>query len=503
MKKILPVAVMTALAGVNSAHAVHVNSDGLGQVLLYPFYTSEGGQDTYINVVNTTPNFKAVKVRILESMNSVEVLDFNLYMSPRDHWSAVITADPSGEGAMIVTADTSCTVPNALSNGTAIPFRNFQYADDTLDNSLARTKEGYVEVIEMGVVDTSNPIVVDTSTGLTLGTLLAGAIAHDNGVPGSCATLSALWSSSTAWGGSPTLAMLPAAGGLYGYGVLIDVAEGTDATYDATALNEFFDPLGQIFHTDPGSILPNLGNAAPTFSIFDDGGVVTGSTEIGLDAVSATMMVAGIANDFVLEPTILAGTDWVITFPTKREYVDPGVAGADGNQAIAPFTGVWGGAVQPPGTPFAACEAIGIEYWDREEEGVAPGGLDFSPQPPGPSAFALCAEANVLTFNSSNVLKASSRSGADLTVIHDNGWAALSFTNSVFTTQPSVASNGANPAYNAGVARQLVTGGGIFNGLPAIGFAVQKYVNGDVGGVLSNYAGSVTHKGDRLITSGV
>ncbi len=43
--------------------------------------------------------------------------------------------------------------------------------------------------------------------------------------------------------------------------------------------------------------------------------------------------------------------------------------------------------------------------------------------------------------------------------------------------------------------------GEILKGLPTIGFAVQKYVNGDVGGVLSNYAGSVTHKGTRSITT--
>ena len=57
MKKLLPLAVASALFGVNGAQAVHVNSDGLGQTLIYPFYTTEGGQDTLINVVNTTDEF--------------------------------------------------------------------------------------------------------------------------------------------------------------------------------------------------------------------------------------------------------------------------------------------------------------------------------------------------------------------------------------------------------------------------------------------------------------
>ena len=131
MKKILPVAVLAALAGVNGTQAVNVNSDGLGQVLLYPFYTAEGSQDTYINLVNTTDEYKAVKVRILESMNSQEVLDFNLCLSPQDHWSAVITASEEGEGATIMSGDKSCTVPLAVSEGKVIHFRDFEYQDDS------------------------------------------------------------------------------------------------------------------------------------------------------------------------------------------------------------------------------------------------------------------------------------------------------------------------------------------------------------------------------------
>ena len=181
MKKILPVAVLAAIAGVNGAQAVHVNDDGTGQVLLYPYYTVEGGQDTLINLVNTTDDYKAVKIRILESMNSREVLDFNIYMSPRDHWSAAITAD--GDGAKIRSVDNTCTVPRAISEGVAVPFRTFEYdgsfpgsqpdykpgtvpledsdGDVILDENgnevgekwgVERTREGYVEVIEMGVV---------------------------------------------------------------------------------------------------------------------------------------------------------------------------------------------------------------------------------------------------------------------------------------------------------------------------------------------------------------
>src|ERR1700745_2440455 len=96
--------------------AVNMNPDGLGQVLLYPYYTVNGGQQTLLSVVNTdTVNGKAVKVRFLEGYNSREVLDFNLFLSPAAVWTANVfalsDAGISGTGAGIFTTDNSCTAP--------------------------------------------------------------------------------------------------------------------------------------------------------------------------------------------------------------------------------------------------------------------------------------------------------------------------------------------------------------------------------------------------------
>ena len=109
----LTAAVLAGLAGaagiVGSAQAVNINPDGLGQVLIYPYYTVNGGNQTTLSVVNTTDRGKAVKVRFLEGENSQEVLDFNLYMSQWDVWTAVIY-DNAGTPTM-ATSDTTCTVP--------------------------------------------------------------------------------------------------------------------------------------------------------------------------------------------------------------------------------------------------------------------------------------------------------------------------------------------------------------------------------------------------------
>ena len=93
-KNALTNAVIAGIAGVagiaSVANAVNLNPDGLGQVLIYPYYTVNGGNSTLVSIVNTTEFGKAVKVRFVEGYNSREVLDFNLYLSPYDVWTGAV-----------------------------------------------------------------------------------------------------------------------------------------------------------------------------------------------------------------------------------------------------------------------------------------------------------------------------------------------------------------------------------------------------------------------------
>jgi len=178
------VAGLSALGVTGAANAVSVNPDGLGQALVYPYYTVRdtgllvgAPYNSLLSVVNSTASAKAVKVRFLEGKNSREVLDFNLYLSPKDVWTAAIIPSPgAGTGASIFTADKSCTTPTVSSDAAnPTPFVNFAYSgtnDDGAGNTLDRTREGYVEIIEMGNV-----------TGAT-----AAAVTHSSGVP-SCSPL--------------------------------------------------------------------------------------------------------------------------------------------------------------------------------------------------------------------------------------------------------------------------------------------------------------------------
>ena len=64
------------------------------------------GQTTVLSVVNTTNLAKAVKVRFLEGYNSQEVLDFNLFLSAYDVWTANVFALSATGGGNVLTGTT-------------------------------------------------------------------------------------------------------------------------------------------------------------------------------------------------------------------------------------------------------------------------------------------------------------------------------------------------------------------------------------------------------------
>ena len=77
-RKNLTAAVLAGLAGAagiaGSAQAVNLNPDGLGQVLIYPYYTTNDGNDTLLSVVNTTEEAKAVMKHIHAALSPLGLL---------------------------------------------------------------------------------------------------------------------------------------------------------------------------------------------------------------------------------------------------------------------------------------------------------------------------------------------------------------------------------------------------------------------------------------------
>jgi hypothetical protein len=476
MKTFKQKSLYAALAGVSAlgvtgaAQAVNVNPDGLGQVLIYPYYTTRdkvpgAAFSSLLTVVNSTASAKAVKVRFLEGKNSQEVLDFNLFLSKKDVWTAAIlqTADGAGVGSF----DNSCTIPK-VSSTTAAPvihdFVNVLLDDAVGDDSLDRTREGYVEIIEMG--------------SIVAGSATEKAVTHVAGVPPGCATIS-------------DASVLPdvttPTGGLFGDMTLINVLAGEDYTADAVALDNFRNIGG---YDTADNILPDLTQANPPVSVVvANNAFYQSGWGNPIDAISALFMHDHVFNTFILDTTTKSGTDWVLTFPTKRYYYD-----SDGfvNYLFQRNIDANGG-----------CDDVTLTVYDREEATSTPT-IGFSPTRPG-KANTLCWEANVLTFNASQVV--GSTNNRSITTSYQNGWADLNFT-----LAPGTRGQTGAYAHILGNFGTQVTplGGGAFStdvsyvGLPVIGFALESYNNGTLTGadgslVQSQYGGNFVHKGTRSI----
>ncbi|MDH4282117.1 MAG: hypothetical protein OEV36_05660 [Myxococcales bacterium] len=479
-RKSLHAAVLAGLGAVGmagTANAVHVNPDGLGSVLIYPYFTTraDGGgastayYDNYVSIVNTTASTKAVKVRVLEGKRSAEVLDFNLFLSPFDVWTGAVVRTTDGAG--MISVDRSCVVPNALftikdpaaiTSGSLNHFKNFVYASTPADGggtTLDRTREGYLEIFEMGDV--------------TNATATAAAKHNTAGVPANCAYFET--NDSTL-----TTALAAPSGGLMGGLSLINVRSGSDFSYDAVALANWH--TGTPNYSRAGDVLPRLtGGNVVTSTVFTAAGNVVASTWANSrDAVSAAMMSQSVFNEWMLETNTASGTDWVVTFPTKFAYTGPVGTGA----AIAPFNANFNNGL--------SCDIFTMNFYNREElTTTTPVIVLPSPEPSVVvTNNTFCYEANVLTFANSNMLGSTNLYNVDTTGVGRTGWAAINFTQTIQSLTPAASTvNGAAAAAQA------------HRGLPVVGFMIQDFSNGNVGTppVLSNYGGNFNHKFFRSI----
>jgi hypothetical protein len=297
------------------AHAVHLNPQGTGQVLIYPYYTVRGPSadtafNTLLSITNGSTQTKALKVRALEGRAGAQVMDFNLYLSPNDTWVAAIV--PSTDGTRILTNDNSCVIPGDLfTTAGKNDFYNRQFLNDTGPTVLDRTREGYVEVIEMGVVTDATATAHIRQTAV--------------GVPANCAALNSFDTATTTATSFPAGLSAPT-GGLSGRGIVLNSALGASYGYDATALDAW---SATVQYTPTGAIEPLLGRANPPVSNLMTGeGNVAATWQNGTDAVSAALMRSGFANEYLLDASTQSKTDWIVMFPTKREYVRSGTGAA-------------------------------------------------------------------------------------------------------------------------------------------------------------------------------
>jgi hypothetical protein len=456
------IAATLACAAALSSHGVRIDPSGLGQALIYPYYSARIKPDGsywnfFLSVVNTSPDARAVKVRFREALHGRIALEFNLYLGPGDEWTGVLI--PASRlvdtDTVLVTADLSCTDPPIPAQGILFSTNAFTgTASDGADATPSRKAEGWVEMIEMATLTGASANAADASMG-TGGAPACGALIG----PGKARQLN------------------PPEGGLYGGGYFIDVQTGLASSYAAIALADL---TTDKFYSDPGQpgtdfdspqvtplsvvVLPS--SSASAFGDSSQGYLLRSEWSRGVDAVSAVLMTATLANEYVLDATTQSNTDWSIAFPTARFYTD-------GATATPPFTRTFSAS--------GACEAAFITVYNRDQDGNA--GIN----PPGPQAGStLCWASSVVPWSNASLpwtIGTTSRffGSKDLGItpyssVKDsvrNGFAMLSMS----PQGPGLTSLPSSTAIDLSTGA-VIPGAHKFAGLPAVGFGSWSFDNG-------------------------
>lgn len=349
------------LTGAN-ADGLEFAEGGVGHMLLVPYYSAQNGNMTVLHVVNTdTKNGKAIKVRFRGASNSDDVLDFQVFLSPQDVWTAAVSQGADGV-AQIVTADNTCTVPR-LNPGQPQSFVTTRVNPNS--DKAEQTREGYVEIFNIADISGEKIWGSKANQFSELYTLTK----HKNGVA-PCSDGGTNWSaleqiaiedhdeqSAVAVGfDTPT-------GGLAGDWYIINVPQTTTFSGGATAVRATTTAVGATvargnfvhFPQDDGAVagIDNF-TADPLFrstNVLDVKGVTAATIVPALDAgnydlpdlstpylaltapIAATdpldqavaltnaLAVQSVSNQYTLDEPIQAKTDWVFSMPTRRYSV--------------------------------------------------------------------------------------------------------------------------------------------------------------------------------------
>jgi hypothetical protein len=375
------------------SYPLQLSTTGTGQVLLFPYYAAHGETVSLISLVNTTAQGKAVRVNFRESRNGVLVLHMNVYLSSRDTWTAALIRDMDG-AARIVTADRSCTSPKIPSVG--LTFSAAGYRNDSV-NSVERSRDGYVEVIEMATI----PLPYLSGSAAPPSNSIGVDIEHQSGTPPCKLVASASF--------VPAASELTApSGGLMGTLSLVNPSRGMLTTLPTTAIDNFWatdanNPtvtMARVAAANDTSIdLTSGGNVWSTFLTEIDPAPLISSTlpssqgksqrvtarfANSLDAVSSIMMIDAASSEYATTSANEFMSSLVIAFPTKHYYLRVNIS--------EPFKSPWSAATA------TACDAItGRRSFDREEFDAIYGDV-FYGAPPDPPELA-CFVANTYTLN--------------------------------------------------------------------------------------------------------
>jgi hypothetical protein len=322
------------LAGAANA-AMVVNPGGIGHQLVFPYFSAQGDNATLMSITNTdTVNGKLVKVRFRGAANSDDLFDFQVLLSPGDVWTAAVSKDATTGLAKLATSDKSCTLPQSVNS----TFNTNRLDPSATDEAKANgTREGYVEVINMGDIPPLSP----TLSADVAATRLFKTVKHVAGVaPCAAAVLQEKLGTKDGAKTADTLNELVApTTGLTGDWIVLNQANTAAWSGSATALSvkapaaavRVFWPqkdgavtLDALMTADP--LLTKSVVTAQQFDLPDMSTVYTDSSDHQTaadhaDAVTAALAVKSVTNQFVTSDDIAAVTDLLFSQPTRRYHV--------------------------------------------------------------------------------------------------------------------------------------------------------------------------------------
>lgn len=456
----LSAAVLASVASPTMAQPFpFVSPTNTGQALIFPYYTVNGGWLTTVNIMNTTADTLAVKIRVREKKNSRDVLDFNVVLSPYDAWAAVLQDSPSGP--QLFTPDESCTSPtkDRLNGSTTSNIAYTGEFEDSGGDGVQRMRDGYIEALVMGVARAGAETVPDT---------VPYWAKHVDGVPRDCNAVDnafvateANWVPDTdpvAYNANPQNILKPLGGSgnplarddfeaptsedvpLKGNITWLQVGTGAGAGGTAIHVADWSDQNFVTAQQFPWFLEPTFASSQGLWTI---GGVVAFEDAIRW---GSTM------NEWANNPESGAQVDWAVTFPTKAYHVDRfndqiqaavskyrnSLNDIDANNpppGIAPFEFAFGARTNYVNGEGDSPVTVRYTIFDREEQSqvVETDGTTISPAPPPDVKIeTLRFEANVVQFGNTSVLGSTSPAIVDAVGLlpasaTPAGWASLSF----------------------------------------------------------------------------
>lgn len=512
-----------SMSGVASA-ALEVNTNGVGQINVLPYYSVQDSYNTLMTITNTdTVNGKAVKVRFRAAEWSDDALDFQVFLSPADVWTGAFGIV---DGKLVLkTSDKSCTLPAALDGQEFTTIR-------VEGGSVDRLKEGYVEIITMadippklnGVANVAanrdNPLftAVKHQNGVApCGTTLTGLLENstnsriiplaDATAAGTSAETAALATSQGSWMTDPTASLTSSATviavsdskaftvpGVAIWGTAaadfneVQYFRQANASFSLTAANANSLTADRLFWPVNDGATPPValfGTAYPVYQ-FDLPDLSTpfngGTATDWRDDLALELQKSVLASDYVISPSIQASTDIVLSQPVRRYFytyaadtTTPSVEGTTFNRTIRNVKYLVSGEADTPYELLTKSNQVEIgapTFWDREERTfVSSSDIVVSPQEPGVDAqYFLKGEVSVVSIK--HGAGVTGALGARLTNVD---WSFAQDYTSGWLTLNTV-------AQNVTVAAPYTTGA-----LPVVGFTAINIFNAGAGAAGTNY----------------